>query len=675
MIHAQCWTTGTTPKPDSQYVVQSSAGTVVDTATNLMWKQCGEGVSGADCLIGSWVATNWDDSYVAAYSSRFAGYNDWRLLTLTELQSLLPSDCGTQGPTINRTVFPSTLANLSWSGTIYSGSSSLVWVVGFSGGSSSLYSRNYGGYVRLVRAGRPFGILAPISQTLTFGTPAPPLLGGTAVVAATSATPNSGNGVVYASTTPTVCSVNASTGAVNVTNTAVAGDTCIISANQFGREYIGQYYMPATQVTQSLAVKGVQSVAFAPAVNVGTSGVVAATSNQGITPVSFSTTTASICNLSGANNSTVTGVSVGICTVTASAPSDANYLAGTATLSFNIGIGTQTLAFGAAPSITAGGTGSVAATSDKGLTPITLTSTTPPVCTSSNGIVSGVSAGTCSIVATQNGSSAYSPASAMLAFPINAAAQTISFAAAPTINVGGTGPVTATSNQALATVTLSTGTPLVCTVGGGTVSAVSAGMCTINAAAPSSATYLAATASQSFGVGIGAQALAFAAAPSITAGGTGSLAATSDQGLTPITLTSTTLPVCTIGGGMVRGVSAGTCTINAAAPSGANYLAATASQSFGIGIGAPTLTFGTAPLVTVGGTDSVTVTSDKTATPVSLTSSTPTCTVVGGVVAGVSVDVCTLQATQPAASSFSTGSASLSFNPDFPLARFSNDRH
>jgi large repetitive protein len=370
---------------------------------------------------------------------------------------------------------------------------------------------------------------------------------------------------------------------VSLTNAAVVGNTCALSANQFGRAYNGEHYAPATQITQSLTVsKGAQSVAFgaAPAVNVGGTGPVVATSNQGITPVSFSSNTTGICTVSGANNSTLTGVAVATCSITASAPANTSYLPATATQSVGIGIGTQTLTFGAVPSMTAGGTGSVSATSDRALTPVTLTSNTGTVCTISSGTVTGVTAGLCTLQATQSGSPAYSAASATLSFPINAAVQTLSFAAAPTINVGGTGTVAATSNQALSTVTLTSATPL----------------------------------------------------------------------------------FCTISGGMVSGVSTGTCTINAAAPGGATYLAATASLSFGVGMGSPTLTFGAVPLVTVGSTGSVSVTSDKSATPVSMTSTTPTCTLASGVVTGVSVGVCTLQATQAAASSYSAGSANLSFS-------------
>lgn len=88
----------------------------------------------------------------------------------------------------------------------------------------------------------------------------------TAVVAASSGASNSANPVVYASTTPTVCVVDASSGVVGLTIAAQAGNTCTLSANQFGRAYNGQNYAPATQLSETLTVSQIaQSLAFGAA--------------------------------------------------------------------------------------------------------------------------------------------------------------------------------------------------------------------------------------------------------------------------------------------------------------------------------------------------------------------------------------------------------------------------
>ena len=144
-------------------------------------------------------------------------------------------------------------------------------------------------------------------------------------------------------------------------------------------------------------------------------------------------------------------------------------------------------------------------------------------------------------------------------------------------------------------------------------------------------------------------------------GGTGTVTATSNLGLTPV-LSTSTLPVCTISGNIVAGVASGLCTIYATQGGNANAASAVADLSFSVGVGAPTLTFGAAPFITVGGTGTVSVTSDRNATPVSLTSTTPTCTLASGVVTGVSSGLCTIQAAQSAASSYTAASANLSFS-------------
>lgn len=341
VTHAACWDDSTPPKPTTQYNLSGPAGTVIDTETLLMWKQCVEGGGSSVCIPGAISYLNWADANSAATGATWAGYNDWRLPQLSELQSLVASACTPPVPTINSDAFPGTFSSNVWSGSPYAYLSSGAWAVGFSDGSALTYHRNSPLSVRLVRGGQSLGIVAPTSQTLTFVTPAPTLrFGDTALVAAPSAAPNSGNPVVYASTTPAVCSVNASTGMVSLTNTAIVGNTCTLSANQFGRAYNGQNYAKAAQATQSVVIsQGAQSVAFgaAPAVAVSGTGLLSATSNQGVTPITFTSATPGTCTVSGTNGSTVTGITVGTCTITASAPTDATYLAATANQSFSIG--------------------------------------------------------------------------------------------------------------------------------------------------------------------------------------------------------------------------------------------------------------------------------------------------------------------------------------------------
>lgn len=143
----------------------------------------------------------------------------------------------------------------------------------------------------------------------------------------------------------------------------------------------------------------------------------------------------------------------------------------------------QTITLGSAPILTVGGSGVVAATASSGL-PVTLSSYTPNTCTISGDRVSGVSAGPCYILANQAGNASYAAAAqAVLPITVGAAAtsnasQTISFAPAPTISVGGTASVAATASSGLP-VSLVSYTQDICSISGNTVSGISAGMCYI----------------------------------------------------------------------------------------------------------------------------------------------------------------------------------------------------
>ncbi|MFA7607551.1 MAG: IPTL-CTERM sorting domain-containing protein, partial [Rhodocyclaceae bacterium] len=139
--------------PDSIYT-NNNDGTVTDTRTGLMWKQCVEGLSGADCADGSAASYNWAGALTHAESHEFAGYTDWRLPNLKELHSLV-EECRT-GPAINDTVFPATPSSNVWSGSPYASYSDGAWGVLFFNGYAYGSFRSSGDHVRLVRGGQSF---------------------------------------------------------------------------------------------------------------------------------------------------------------------------------------------------------------------------------------------------------------------------------------------------------------------------------------------------------------------------------------------------------------------------------------------------------------------------------------------------------------------------------------
>lgn len=153
--------------PDSIYTVHGD-GTVTDTRTGLMWKQCREGYDGASCTAdASTILFKWGAALTHAEGHIFAGHSDWRLPNQKELESLL-EECRTS-PAINDGIFPneptsSSLGLLVWSGSPVVGSSN-AWSLDFNNGDIYGVGRDYGSHVRLVRDGQSSAPLPSLSST------------------------------------------------------------------------------------------------------------------------------------------------------------------------------------------------------------------------------------------------------------------------------------------------------------------------------------------------------------------------------------------------------------------------------------------------------------------------------------------------------------------------------
>jgi len=127
-------------------------GTVSDIDTGLMWQQCSHGQtsSGSGCS-GTAVSRTWSQAFAYIESlndAAYLGYEDWRLPTSNELQSLF--DYGRSNPS---TVFPNTSSVGYWSSTIQSNNAGYAWYAHFQYGEVYSTSKNSGYYVRAVRGG------------------------------------------------------------------------------------------------------------------------------------------------------------------------------------------------------------------------------------------------------------------------------------------------------------------------------------------------------------------------------------------------------------------------------------------------------------------------------------------------------------------------------------------
>lgn len=144
------------PDPAGRYALSEPVAgqrVVVDSDTGLMWKHCPEGRSGADCGTGSLLSRTWTQALGDANVSTHAGFSDWRLPNIIELQSLVETGC--HSPAINIAFFPATGTGSYWSATTIDPAPAYAYVVLFDDGVMGGPAKTSGQRVRLVRGGLP----------------------------------------------------------------------------------------------------------------------------------------------------------------------------------------------------------------------------------------------------------------------------------------------------------------------------------------------------------------------------------------------------------------------------------------------------------------------------------------------------------------------------------------
>jgi hypothetical protein len=145
--------TMTETTPDTQYVVHGD-GTITDTTTALMWKQCVEGLSDPSCASGTAELQTWQSALQTANNINdnggFAGYADWRVPNIAELVSLVEEQC--TGPSINDSVFPNTAKKFIWTSSPDFNLDKGSWSVDFNIGATATLERDSAFQVRLVRS-------------------------------------------------------------------------------------------------------------------------------------------------------------------------------------------------------------------------------------------------------------------------------------------------------------------------------------------------------------------------------------------------------------------------------------------------------------------------------------------------------------------------------------------
>ncbi|MGD9974221.1 MAG: DUF1566 domain-containing protein [Desulfatirhabdiaceae bacterium] len=126
--------------PSFRRFVVNNDGTVTDNATGLMWHQTTS------------TGRVWEAALAYCENDTHAGFDDWRLPNIHELQSLLDYQ---KSPAIDQTVFLDTLPSFYWSSTTYHENALQAWIVDFKNGLiSHSITKSVSYYIRPVRAGQ-----------------------------------------------------------------------------------------------------------------------------------------------------------------------------------------------------------------------------------------------------------------------------------------------------------------------------------------------------------------------------------------------------------------------------------------------------------------------------------------------------------------------------------------
>jgi hypothetical protein len=167
MLFVFCTAAFATPTTPTSDFIDNGDGTVTHKLTGLVWMRCAMGQTW-DKTTSSCTGTEAMYTYaqVMALTSNFAGYSDWRLPNIAELQTIVERD--NYAPAINTTLFPNTSFNLTWSAS-RTASRTGPWLVGFGNGINMAARSGVPYFVRLVR-GRPWivGSLPLTTPTANF---------------------------------------------------------------------------------------------------------------------------------------------------------------------------------------------------------------------------------------------------------------------------------------------------------------------------------------------------------------------------------------------------------------------------------------------------------------------------------------------------------------------------
>ena len=267
-----------------------------------------------------------------------------------------------------------------------------------------------------------------------------------------------------------------------------AGSSCVVKATKAQDNNYTAISSSDTTITISKANQNGFSITSASAFTTGSTHTLTASGGQSGGSITWQVTTG-ICTLSGTSLTASRGAVS--CTVEATRAGSSNYFAATDTMVITVDKIVQVLTFQSTPpsSPLVGGTYTVSVTSDASLAPtISIANSSSQVCTISAGVISFISAGTCTVNAVQAGNDQIAAASASQQISVSTVpTTTTTIASAPgsqdpavsTTTIVARGGATAnTAPSTTSTTTSTTTTTTIPELGTGGVTEVEAGEAT-----------------------------------------------------------------------------------------------------------------------------------------------------------------------------------------------------
>jgi hypothetical protein len=343
---------------------------------------------------------------------------------------------------------------------------------------------------------RTFSI-AKVAQSIVFPTPYGSPVSASPLTVSPVAGP-SGLPVTVVSNTTSVCTVS---GTYGHTITLLTGGICKLTGKQAG----DSYWHAAANVQVNFAVTGTtQTITFTPPATHTAADApftVSPTASSSL-PVTVVSKTTGICTAGGTNGHTITLIAHGTCTLVGQQSGGGGYQAAPSVqVSFAVTLATQTITFTPPATHSVGDAPFAVSPTASSSLPVTVSSTTPGICTVSGNVVTLVAGGHCMLTAKRAGTPKYLVAPAVqVTFTVTKLGQAITFTnpgtqylSSPTFVVSPTSSaIPGTAPASSIAINVATTTPTVCIVTGDLVTLVATGTCSLAATQIGNAQYTAA---------------------------------------------------------------------------------------------------------------------------------------------------------------------------------------